>query len=85
MPSSDTTVVPVRLSKLTLELVDQQAKLRRMSRSTWMREIIMLAIQQQQQRADLEGLEQRLKLQFDAVISQINGHTTSEIDTLTRS
>jgi len=77
MQYADTVVVPVRLSKLTVELADQQAKSRRMSRSTWMRETIMLAIQQQQQSTDL-------KLQLDAVVKQINAHITAEINTLTQ-
>lgn len=79
----ETIPVPVRLSKLTVELIDQQAKLRRMNRSTWMRETIMCALKDQQQNTDLAVLGQQLSKQIAAVVDQVNKHTTREIDNLT--
>ena len=89
MPLSETVAVPVRVSKLVLELVDQQAARRRMSRSAWLREAILAQLQQAQQQAELDGLEQRLLARLDAlqesIIHKVNAHITAEIDTLTSS
>lgn len=84
MSFSETVSVPVRLSKLVLELVNELAKRRHMTRSTWIREMILQAIQQQQQQADIDRLEERLMLQIAATMERINQHITAEIDTLTR-
>ena len=89
MPFSETVAVPVRVSKLVLELVDQQAARRRMSRSAWLREAILAQLQHEQQQVELEGLEQRLLARLDAlqerIINTVNAHITAEIDTLTSS
>ena len=69
MPFSETVAVPVRVSKLVLELVDQQAARKQISRSAWLRQAILAQLQQEQQRAELDGLEQRMLARLDALYS----------------
>ncbi len=89
MSLSATIAVPVRISKLVLELVDQQAARKQISRSAWLREAILAQLQQAQHQAELDGLEQRLLARLDAlqesIINTVNAHITAEIDTLTSS
>ena len=89
MPLSETVAVPVRVSKLVLELVDQQAARKQISRSAWLRQAILAQLQHEQQQAELDGLEQRLLARLDAlqerIINKVNTHITAEIDTLTSS
>ena len=89
MPLPDTVSLPVRVSKLVLELVDQQAARKQISRSAWLRHAILAQIQHEQQQVELDGLEQRLLARLDAlqevIVNKVNAHVTAEIDTLTSS
>jgi hypothetical protein len=85
----DTVSLPVRVSKLVLELVDQQAARKQISRSAWLRDAILAQLQHDQRQAELESLEQRLLARLDTlqavIVNKVNAHVTAEIDTLTSS
>ena len=89
MPLPDTVAIPVRVSKLVLELVDQQAARKNISRSAWLRDAILAQLQHDQQQAALEGLERRLLDRLDGlrevIVNKINAHVTAEIDSLIHS
>jgi hypothetical protein len=85
MRLSDTVAVPVRVSKLVLELVNQQAARQHISRSAWLRDAILTQLQHHQQQADLEALEQRLLVRLNDLQHVIVNHVTAEIDSLTQS
>ena len=88
MRPPDTVSLPVRVSKLVLELVDQQAARKNISRSAWLRDAILAQLQHDQQQLDLERLEQRLLERLDAlqtvIVNKVNAHVTAEIDSLTQ-
>lgn len=78
----ETVNVYIRLSKLTLEMVEQQAHEKRISRVAWLRDAILKQLQEDQKRSELEAMEHRLLAKLDVVISTVNAHTTREIDSL---
>ena len=84
MSLSATIAVPVRVSKLVLELVDQQAARKQISRSAWLRHAILAQLQHEQQQAELDGLEQRLLARLNDLQAVIVNHVTLEIDSLTQ-
>lgn len=82
----DTISVYIKLSKLTVELVEQQAHQKRISRVAWLREAILKQLQEAQRQADIEAMEHRLLTQLDTlqerIINKVNVHITAEINTL---
>lgn len=79
-----TVALPVRVSKLALELVNQHAAQKNISRSAWLREAILAQLQHEQRQAELDGLEHRLLARLDNLQTVIVNHVTAEIDSLTQ-
>lgn len=80
----ETVNVYLRLSTWAIEMVEQRAASKRLSRATWLREAILQQLQEEQRQDNLEAMEHRLLAKLEHAISKINAHITTEIDTLTQ-
>ena len=78
------TTVSLRLTPTLLAQIDHAASARGMTRSDWMRAILLDRLQDEQRHEELHALEQRLLTRLDNLQAGIISHVTAEIDSLTR-
>ena len=73
----------IRVPSLMAVLIDQHAAQSNRRRSDWIREAIVMKLQQEAWRVDLANLEKRLLAHMDELKAAIIQHVTTEIDDLT--
>jgi metal-responsive CopG/Arc/MetJ family transcriptional regulator len=73
----------IRVPSLMAVLIDQHAAQTNSNRSDWIREAILLKLQQEGWRVDLANLEKRLMAHLDELKAALIQHVTNEIDDLT--